>query len=171
MNKIFTNPHQLEEWVEAAECIENRHGIERALGYLIGEKFYSLLEMLYSSRKIMRAIDEEQKTPGFNPIRVTKYGNREVVTDLDELYKREKEIVIGADGWIIKFVFLVNRSFSPHDIRKYFASNPRLGIQRHVSDDKRFEFMVKRGALEHSIETEVQDALIFGDMMKYFGVG
>jgi hypothetical protein len=31
--------------------------------------------------------------------------------------------------------------------------------------------MVSKGAITQIIETEVQDALILGDMMKYFGLG
>ena len=61
MSKIFTNPNQLEKWVEAAEGIQDRYGIEKALGYLIGEKFYNLVDTLHSARKLMRIIDEERK--------------------------------------------------------------------------------------------------------------
>jgi hypothetical protein len=170
MSKIFTNPNQLEEWVEAAEGIQDRYGVEKALGYLIGEKFYNLVATLHSDRKIIRTIDDQRKLPDFKPIRVTKYKDRELVTNLDEMYENEKVRAIEAGGLLVKFVFLISQAFHPYEIRKYFESHPRLGVHGHVSTDEQYEFMVKHGAIEHSIETETEDALIFGDMMKYFEV-
>jgi len=37
MGKIFINDNQLQEWVDAAEGIAEDFGIEKGLGYLIGE--------------------------------------------------------------------------------------------------------------------------------------
>jgi hypothetical protein len=170
MSKVFSNPKQLEEWVATAVGIQERYGPEKALGYIIGEKFYNLVETLHSAQKIIRAIDEEPKTPDFNPIRVTKYKDRELVTNLNETYEEEKEIVIEAGGLLVKFVFLISQAFSPHEIRKYFKSHPRLGALGHITSEEEQDFLVRHGAVEYSLDMEVEDALIFGDMMKYFGV-
>ena len=43
MSKILVNENQLKEWIEAAEQIKDSFGIDRALGYLIGEKFYDII--------------------------------------------------------------------------------------------------------------------------------
>jgi len=170
MGKLFTNPNQLEEWVEVAEGIQDRYGVEKALGYLIGENFYNLVDTLRSARKIMRIIDEQRKLPDFNPIRVTKYKDREQVTNLDEMYENEKIMVMEAEGLLVKFVFLISQAFHPHEIRKYFESHPRLGSHWDVCTHEQYKFMVSKGVIEHFIDTEVEDALIFGDMMSYFGV-
>ena len=61
MSKIFTNPNQLKEWVNAAEGIQDNFGIEKVLGYAVGEKFYNLVDTLHSVRKTMRIIDEERE--------------------------------------------------------------------------------------------------------------
>lgn len=37
-NSFFADEGQLSKWVEAAETIEEEFGIDKALGYLIGEK-------------------------------------------------------------------------------------------------------------------------------------
>jgi hypothetical protein len=168
VSKIFTNPNQLEEWVDAALGIEDRFGIERALDYVIGDKFYNLVAILHSARKIVRTIDEERKKPDYNPIRVTKFKGSEVATNLEKTYEDEKANVIETEGLLVKFVFLINQAFSPHEILKYFHSNPQLGIL--ISTKEEHEFLVRHGAMEYSIDNEVEDALIFGDMMKYFGV-
>jgi hypothetical protein len=170
MSKIFLNPKQLEEWVDAAEGIQERYAIEKALGYVIGEKFYNLVATLHSAQKIMRTIDEERKKPDFNPIRVTRYKDSEIVTNLDETYEDEKAKIIEAEGLLVKFVFLIGQSFSPHEIRKYFDSHPRLGALGHTATEEEHDFLISKGAIEHSIDTELGDALIFGDMLKYFGL-
>lgn len=170
MGKIFTNNNQIEEWVEAAEGIQHQFGIEKALGYVIGEKFYALVSMLHASRTMISAIDKERKKPNYKPIRERTYGNSRLIENLDETYEDEKAKIIEADGLLVKFVFLINQSFSPHEIHKYFNSHPRLGIHGHILTEEQHNCMISSGAVEHSIETEVEDALIFGDMMKYFGI-
>jgi len=119
MGKIFTNNNQIEEWVEAAEGIQHQFGIEKALGYVIGEKFCNLVSMLYASRTTIRAIHEEKKKPNYKPnykpIRERTYGNSRLVENLDETYEAEKAKIIEAEGLLVKFVFLINQAFSPHD--------------------------------------------------------
>jgi hypothetical protein len=43
MGKILTNDNQLQERADASEGIAKDFGIEKALGYLLGEKFYNLV--------------------------------------------------------------------------------------------------------------------------------
>jgi hypothetical protein len=57
-NSFFVNKNQLVEWVKAAEDIKERFGINKALGYLIGEKFYNIVSILCSDRKMINHIDE-----------------------------------------------------------------------------------------------------------------
>jgi hypothetical protein len=170
VSKIFSNPNQLEEWVDAALGIQERYGIGKALGYLIGEKVYNLVDTLYAARKICRIIEEERKKPDYKPIREVKLKRQQYTENLDQTYEQKKIIIIEAEGLLLKFAFLINQAFDAHEIRRFFASHPRLGIHGHVSAEEQYEFMVTKGAIPHSIETEVQDALILGDMMKYFGV-
>jgi len=170
MGKIFINDNQIEEWVEAAKGIQDKFGIEKALGYVIGEKFYNLVSMLHAFHTRIRAIDEERKKPDYNPIRERTYGNSKLTENLDETYEDEKAKVIETEGLLVKFVFLIEQTFSPHEILKYFQSHPPLGTMVHITSEEQYEFMVSTGAIPHSIETEVEDALIFGDMMKYFEI-
>jgi hypothetical protein len=170
MSKIFTNPNQLEEWVEAALGIQERYGIEKALGYVIGEKFYKLVDTLHVAHKICRNIEEQRKKPDYNPIHEIILKRQRYTENLDESFEQKKEIILEAEGLLLKFAFLIMQEFPDYKIRKYFASHPRLGAHGHVASDEQYEFMVSKGAIRHSIETEVEDALIFGDMMKYFGI-
>jgi hypothetical protein len=43
-------------------------------------------------------------------------------------------------------------------------------VHGHVSFDKTYYIKVSKGAVERPAETEVRDAVILGDMMKYFGI-
>ncbi len=168
MSKALSNPKQLEEWVVASLGIANRFGIEKALGYLIGEKFYNLVRDLFGFRKMSRVIDKQRKQ--YTPVIEKQVRNRRYVINLDEVHERVKARIIEREGLLVKFVFLIGQAFPPHEIRKYFDSHPRLGVHGHISTEEDHEFLVKHGAIEHSLDTEVQDALILGDIMKYFGI-
>ena len=170
MWKVRFNTLQLEGWVEAAKRIHAHFGIEKALGYLIGEKFYRVVFMLHSSQELITSIAEERKKPGYKPICETMYGGRKIMTNLDEIYEENIVIITDTEEGLAKFATLIKEAFEPYEIRKYFESNPRLGIHGHISTDEDYEFMVSKGAVEHSIDTEVRDALVLGDMMKYFRV-
>ena len=170
MSKIYLNPNQLEDFVDAALGIQERFGIEKALGYLIGEKFYNLVSNLHFNRQMAREIEEKRKKPDYNPIVDRSTEVYRLVENLDETYEEEKEIILEAEQLLPKFALMIKEAFEPDEIRRYFKSHPRLGVHGHIETDEEYEFMVSHGAIEHSIDTEVEDALIFGDMLKYFGV-
>ncbi len=167
-NSYFLDNSQLEKWVEAAEGIEQRYGIEKALGYLIGEKFYNLVENLLIARKMVRSIDEKRKKPDYNPIIKSGEGKFRRILNLDEDYEEYQRSIIEAEEILSKFANLIKSSFEPYEIRQYLDSNPRLGAMGHICSEDVHDFLVENGMIEHSIETEVEDALIFGEIMKYF---
>jgi len=170
MSKILVNENQLKEWIEAAEQIKDSFGIDRALGYLIGEKFYDIISTLHSCQELIRTIDEERKKPDYKPLGVTIYGDSKLVTDLHHIYKKEMAIITELEGLVAGFATLIKGAFEPYEIYNYFESNPRLGTMAQIASDEEYEFLVGRGIVEHSLDTELEDALIFGDMMRYFEV-
>jgi hypothetical protein len=101
---------------------------------------------------------------------MTKYKDCELVINLDETYENEQASVIEAEGLLIKFAFLISESFSHHEIRTYFDSYPRLAVHGHISSAEEHDFMISKGAIEYSLDTRVEDALILEDMMKYFAI-
>ncbi len=168
MSRIFTNGDQLKEWVEAAEGIERRFGIEKALGYVIGEKFYNLAASIYESRRSIRTISEERKKTWYNPLRERMYGNSKYVENLDETYEQEKETIIDTEAILGEFSDLIKGAFAPHKIWQYFESNPRLGTLGHTVSAEQYYSLISNGSVEHTLDTEIEDALIFGEMLKYF---
>jgi hypothetical protein len=159
MGKIFINDNQLQEWVRAAEGIAEDFGIEKALGYLIGEKFYNLVSLLHGAQKTVREIDEKKKRPDYNPVRVIKYNDKEIIANLDEMYESDKERIREAEKLLSEFAGLIKETFESHDIRKYLQSRPRFGALGHISTEEEHAFLVSHGAIEHSIDTEIEDAL------------
>lgn len=147
MGKIFFNDRQLQEYVEAAEGIKERFGIEKSLGYLLGEKFYTLVDTLHFSRKQMRAIDEVRKSPDYTPIRERIYGNRKYVENLVDIYEEHQERIKEAEDLLLKFAVLIRGAFEPYEIKEYFESHPRLGVYGHISTDEEFDFLVSKGVL------------------------
>jgi hypothetical protein len=170
MSKIFSNPNQFEAWVEASQGIGERFGIDKALGYVIGDKFYNLVAILHVARTTIRLIDEERKKPDYNPIREKTYGHLKHAENLYKTYERRKEIIAEVEELLVKFATLIKQAFQPYEIRKYFESNPRLGEMGHIASEEEYDFMVSKGAVEYSLETEIEDAMIFGEMMKRFQI-
>jgi hypothetical protein len=169
MWEILFNTEKLKEWIEAAKTIHARFGIEKALGYLVGEKFYRVAFTLRSSQELIRMLAEERMKPGYNPIMETTYKDNTIVSNMDEIYEKNIEIAKDTEEALARFAALINEAFEPHQIRSYLESNPRLGIHGHIASEEDYDFLVNKGAVEHSIDTEVRDALILGDMMKYLG--
>jgi hypothetical protein len=127
MWQVLFNTHRLREWVEAAKTIHARFGIEKALGYLIGEKFYRVAFMLRSSQELIRMLAEERKKPGYDSIVVTTYKNHTAVTNMDEIYEKNIEVAADTEEALTRFAALIKEAFEPYQIRSYFESNPRLG--------------------------------------------
>jgi hypothetical protein len=170
MWEIPFNTEKLKGWVEAARTIHTRFGIEKALGYLIGEKFYHVAFALRSSKELIMMLAEERKKPGYKSSVETTYKNHTVLTDLDEIYEKNVAVVRNTEEALAVFAALIKEAFEPYQIRSFFESNPRLGIHGHIASEEDYDFLVSKGAVEHSIDTEVRDALILGDMMKLLGV-
>ena len=161
---------QIKEWVEAAKTIHARFGTEKALGYLIGEKFYRVALTLHSSRQLARMLAEEKRKPGYKRFVETTYKDRTVLTSLDEIYEDNIAVVSKTEEALGRFAGLIKEAFEPYEIQNYFDSNPRLGIHGHIGTDEDYDFLISKGAIEHSIDSEIRDALILGDMMQYLGV-
>jgi hypothetical protein len=170
MSKIFINENQLKEWVDSAKGIQERFGIDKALGYLIGEKFYCIVSVVHSSQKLIVSIAEEKKKPDYKSILETRYKDFKIMTNLDKLYKEYVGIISEAEELLVEFAALIKQTFYPYEIRNYFESNPRLGNMAQIASDEEYEFLVSRGIVEHSLDTEIEDALIFWDMMKHFHI-
>ena len=170
MWQVLFNEQKLREWVEAAKTIYAGFGIEKALEYRIGEKFYHIAYMFHSSQELIRMLAEERRKPGYNPSVKTTYKNHTVVTNTDEIYEKSIEVAADIEEALITFAALIKEAFEPLQIRGYFESRPRFGIHGHIGTDEDYEFLVSKGTAEHSLDSEVRDALILGEMMKYFGV-
>jgi hypothetical protein len=156
-DSFFTNENQLAEWIKAAEDIRESFGLHKAMGYLIGEKFYNTIRFVYSSRKVIKAIEEQREKADYNPSR----------TNLDDMHERQLKRIEMAREVLIEFADLIKKSFDPYEINQYLKSNPRFGAFGHILSEEEHEFMVNKGFIEHSLETEIEDAFIYGEMVKY----
>jgi len=165
-NNYFNNEDRLEQWVAAAESIKEKFGLEKALGYLIGEKFYELVRTRKSTEKMIMIIDEERKKSDYNPIKIT--SGSELKINLDEEYADAKKKVVFLEEILTEFAELFKGSFAPHEIREYFDSNLRLGALGHILTEEQYNVFIEKEVIEHSLDTEIDDTLIFGEMMKYF---
>jgi len=166
MLKYSVNENDIKDWVEAAKEIKDHYDIDRALQYLIGEKFYEIVSAFHSSRKLLRIIDKEMRKADYKSIGIAIYRNLAVVTDVNQLYLEEAEIITNIAELLEEFAALINNVFEYSEIREYFKSNPCLG----AASVEEYRYLVSRGMVHNSLDTEIRDALIWGDMMKYFAI-
>lgn len=138
MDQFIKNREKLiDDWEVAASRIEAEFGIEKAIGYFVGEKFCNLIE------EVKRLQSDHKDDPG-------------TVSDLERLlYKCSQAIVA---------------TFMEYEINNYFASNPRFGALGHVLSEDGHRLFVEQEVVEHSIDTEIEDALIMGEMKNYLKI-
>ena len=136
--KIFKDRETLiDEQIEASRNIKHNFGIEKALGYIMGEKLYALVE-------------EYECWLRNHP------GQIETTSTLQAL--------------IIKISEQINRTYSQEEINRYFESNPRFGPLGHVLTEDEHELFVEQGVVDHTIDVEITDALIAGEMKRYLKI-
>lgn len=136
MEEFIKNKEELiNEQISAAMDIKDEHGVEKAIGYLIGEKFYDLIKEF---RFWQKSYKNRVKTINDFKILLTKFSEK--IRDL----------------------------FTEEEINGYFESNPRFGCLGHTATEEEHKLFVEKGAVEHTINTEIEDALIMGEMKKYF---
>ncbi|MEA1965611.1 MAG: hypothetical protein U9O41_10890 [Candidatus Aerophobetes bacterium] len=111
-------------------------------------------------------IDEERKKSDYNPIKII--SGSELKVNLDEEYADAKKKVAFLEEILTEFAELIKDSFTPHEIREYFDSDLRLGALGHILTEEQHNIFIEKEVVEHSLDTEIDDTLIFGEMMKYF---
>jgi len=161
-DSYFIDKDQLEKWIEASENIKEGFGLKKALGYLIGEKFYNLVRQLQFSQKMMGNIDKKKQSPDYKATLENASGG-------EDAYEKYKKEIILLKKEIDKFTALIKDFCNPDEIKQYFDSNPRLGAMGHICTEEEHNFFIKHGAVERSVDTEIDDALILWEMMKYLG--
>jgi len=167
-HSYFYDEDQLEKWISAAEDIRDELGIEKALGYLIGEKFYNLVSDYRTEQKLIFNLNKKRKSPGYEPIVNVSSSGQKINLDEEHTISRRKAIEL--KEVLADFAELISASFNRQEIEDYLNSGSRLGTLGHTATEETHKFFIEKGVVEHSLDTEIDDSLILGDMMKYFGL-
>ncbi|MDD5623011.1 MAG: hypothetical protein PHQ09_07650 [Actinomycetota bacterium] len=168
-HSYLADENQLGNWVSAANNIKSKYGLIKALGYIIGEKFYNLSKDYRNNQERMASIEEERKEPDYNPEKIVSGGGKFII-DLDKEYEKAEKEVAALKEILTDFSEMIKGSFTRHEIENYFNSHIRLGTLGHILTEKEHKEFVEKEVVEHSLETEINDSLILGDMMKYFNL-
>jgi hypothetical protein len=138
MDQLIKNREKLiDDWKVAANHIKAEFGIEKAIGYFVGEKFYNLIE------EVKRLQRDNKDGP---------------------------KIINGLDGLLLKCSQAIKATFTENEINNYFGLNPRFGALGHVLTEDGHRLFVEKEVVEHTIDNEIEDALIMGEMKKYLKV-
>ncbi|HQK82670.1 MAG TPA: hypothetical protein PLK24_01895, partial [Atribacter sp.] len=136
MYSIFAYENQPELWVEAARNIERRYGIDKALGYVIGEKLYNLLVMHNNSLQKLHQIEEQRKLSDYESHRKAQSAFGDYEIDLDQEYQRLKRVIDETNQAKQEMVERILAAFDLFQIYEYFQSNPRLGSSGHILSEE-----------------------------------
>src|SRR4030066_2492245 len=147
----FINENQLEQWVEAAENIKEGFGIDKALGYLIGEKFYGLIQDFQHSNQMIRTIDNDRKKPEYTPVRTTYIGEHKHVINVEEEYEYYRNRISMLQDILTKFAGLIKESFGPIEVREYFLSNPRFKWRMGSENKSDNKIIISEGVAETAV--------------------
>ncbi|MDI6815724.1 MAG: hypothetical protein QME41_00830 [Actinomycetota bacterium] len=138
MDQFIKNREKLiDDWEVAVSHIKDEFGIEKAIGYFVGEKFYNLIE------EVKRLQRDNENDP-------------EIINGLERLLFRCSQGIM--------------LTFTEHELNNYFRSNPRFGALGHVLTEDGHRLFVEQEVVGHSIDNEIEDALIMGEMKKYLKV-
>jgi hypothetical protein len=165
---IFAYENQPELWVEAALNIQKRYGIDKALGYVIGEKLYNLLVMHNNSLQKLHQIEEQRKLSDYESHRKAQLAFGDYEIDLDQEYQRLKRVIDETNQAKQEMVERILAAFDLFQIYEYFQSNPRLGSSGHILSEEQQRYWWKMGIEEHTLEDEIRDALLFGELQRLF---
>lgn len=83
---------------------------------------------------------------------------------LRKYHNDKPEMVDGLQALILKCSEKIRAIFTEEEIHDYFESNPVFGALGHVSTEETHKLFVERGVVEHTLETEIEDALLIGVM-------
>ncbi|MFH2137397.1 MAG: hypothetical protein ABII88_02675 [Candidatus Omnitrophota bacterium] len=138
MEEFIKNKEELiNEQINAAINIKDEFSIEKAIGYVIGEKFYNLMKEFQCLQK-----NHKDKTETINDFRL---------------------LILKSSGKIMEI-------FTEEEINNYFKLNPRFGALGHVLSEDEHKLFVEKEAVEHTIDTEIEDTFIMGEMKKYLKI-
>ncbi len=71
-------------------------------------------------------------------------------------------------GILDEFAQLIKKSFHLYEIHTYLNSNQRFGSAGHIHTEEEHDFLVQMGMHERDIETETEDAIVYGEILRYF---
>ena len=138
MEELIKNKEKLiNEQIKAAINIKDEFGIEKAIGYVVGEKFYNLIKEFQYLQK-----NYKDKT--------------ETINDFRLLILKSSERIMGI--------------FTKDEIQNYFKLNTRCGSLGHVLTEDEHKLFVEKEAVERTMDTEIEDTLIMGEIKKYLKI-
>lgn len=154
----------IHKYCEAAERIKENFGTEKALKYLIGEKFHAILKQIRFVLSQIKEIKSERKKPNYNPIRKVKHTRKTIEINLDEEYESLQEELISLNEAKTSFVEEIKRIFSDYETGVFLNSIMAFGSAEQFLSPEEYKFCLKKGMLEKTVVDEADDVLILEEM-------
>lgn len=158
--------YNIQELCNAAEGIKHDYGTDKAMGYLIGEKFYNVLKQIHYLIEKMHYIETERTKPGYNPIRKYKYSRKTYEENLDEIYKKSNKDIEELRKEKELFACEIKKLFFRNEIEGYLKNVYAFGAVAHNLSEDVYKKWRENGVLDNTASDDARDVLIAQEIRK-----
>ena len=163
--------HQIRDYCRTAVFMSEEMGVHEGLSFLIGEKFYSLLQALKQAESKVQFLYEAGDLPTHQST-VAKSGNREIqegyLLAIQNNYEKALETIKDLRQLRDDFIEEIQEAFEVEDILDYLETYPRFGVgepQSHIPGSS----MDDEPPMElDGLISEIDDIYLVEEIKKFF---
>ena len=164
------NYHQIKDYCREAQEVADAYSPYDGLSFLIGEKFYSLVQALKQAEaKVQFLYKTEELQPANTPLEA---GNLEIqegyMLAIQNNYEKALEKIEDLSHLRDDFIGEIKEAFELSDIKEYLDSYPRLGIHELEASSHILSANEAPPLQFKDVMTEVDDIFLVEELKKYF---
>lgn len=152
------------DYCEATKRIKEDFGIEKALKYLIGEKFHAVLKQITFVLSEINYIKSKREKPDYNPVRKIKHPGKTYEHNLDKDYENYQKQLLLLKGEKVLFVEEIKKIFSRTELTKYLDNIMAFGAVEQFLSPTAYQSWIDNGVLDKTIVDDAEDILIHKEM-------
>ncbi len=156
--------YNIQELCNATERIKHDYGTDKAMGYLIGEKFYRVLNKIHYLIESIQYIDSEREKPGYNPIRKYKYSRKTYEENLDETYEKSNKDIEELRKEKELFACEIKKLFFRNEIEGYLKNAYAFGPCAHTLSESEYKEWREKGVIGNTASDDVSQRIILTEI-------
>ncbi len=153
------------DYCEAADRIKEDYGLEKALKYLIGEKFYEVLRQRTFLLSQISSIKAEREKPDYNPARKIKLSETKTFEhNLDNDYDKYQNELLRLGEEKVLFIQEIRKMFSKVELAEFLSNIMAFGSAVQHLSPVDYQMWLDKGVLDKTIVDDAEDIFIHKEM-------